>query len=305
VPDTRPYIVIPEFLVYNHPGRVVRRNEIGNVLWTARLDGYLGGLLHDSERVYIAHDNGVTALGRKTGTVVWQAEGPGDRLLLDGKLLLATQCGSSDAITTGGRWLLARVAATGAEVFRVRLPQEDDYDPEPIRKVAGLFLVQTHWDGKPALLIDKQGQVRHRLAGKVIDLLQQGNDLVLLTNENVARLTPAGKVAWSVPFHRVPLGCWWDGGGLLRLQEGDLIAFLYCPIADGGIGLFRLAPGSGKVRWRASCASLGVGHSKYSHRATVSVVGDEVKVVSKGSYGTFVEMLDLVSGRQRSRQVGD
>jgi hypothetical protein len=53
---------------------------------------------------------------------------------------------------------------------------------------------------------------------------------------------------------------------------------------------------TGNVLWRASCAPLGVAHSKYSHRAIVTVKGSQLRVASRGSGGDWVEIRDLGSG---------
>jgi hypothetical protein len=299
----------PEFETRYEPGRVVRRDPAGRTLWLADLGGRLGRLrdphlLTDADRVYLTHDDGITALNKQTGKVVWHAKGPSDRLFLNGGLLLAAECDNGDHIVTRGRWLVARAVATGRESFRVRLP-DIDFDPQPIREVAGLFLVQdgSVWSGKAALLIDRRGRVRHRLVREVVAGVHQDKDSVFVTHKEIVRLAPNSKVVWSVP---------WDeeqgppGGGLLRLPGGDLIAFCYGMISDSGVQVVRLDPARGVVRWRASCAPLGVRHSKYRHRATVTVTaGGQLKVVSRGSFGTFTEILDLGTGRQRSRQKQD
>jgi hypothetical protein len=44
-----------------------------------------------------------------------------------------------------------------------------------------------------------------------------------------------------------------------------------------------------------------VGHSQYLHDATVAVAGERLRVSSQGSYGTFVEVLDLRTGKQLRR----
>jgi hypothetical protein len=67
------------------------------------------------------------------------------------------------------------------------------------------------------------------------------------------------------------------------------------------VQIMRLDPTKGKVVWRVSCAPLGVDHSAYSHRANVTVEDGHIKVNSRGSSGTFVEYLDLETGRQLKR----
>jgi hypothetical protein len=63
----------------------------------------------------------------------------------------------------------------------------------------------------------------------------------------------------------------------------------------------RFDPSSGKEKWKVYCQGLHVGHSKYSHTATVAVEGEKLRVTSTGSQGTFVEILDLKTGRQLER----
>jgi hypothetical protein len=84
------------------------------------------------------------------------------------------------------------------------------------------------------------------------------------------------------------------------LPGGDLLAFLYGEISDSGVRVMRLRP-DGTVVWQSFCAPLGVSHSIYRHDASVAVEGGQVKVVSRGSYGEFVEVLDAQSGRQIRR----
>jgi hypothetical protein len=272
--------------------------------WSTHLDGDLGRgrdphLLHDADRVYVTHGDGVTALDARTDKVLWHSAGPGDRMLLSGDLLLATDCRMADRLG-GGRWLTARVVATGAEVFRVGLPLED-FDPLPIEEVAGLFLVQVWGVGSgkgAAVLIDRQGKVYHRFDRQVVAGKSLGRDRVFLTSRDVVRVSPGGEVAWSVPF---PYPEWIAGGGLLEFPGGNLLAFLYCQIADTGVQVVRLDPAGGKQVWQAYCPGLGVTHSGYEHQAEVEIDGGLVKVISRGSCGTFVELLDLDSGRQLGR----
>jgi outer membrane protein assembly factor BamB len=268
------------------------------------LDGYLGRgrdphLLHDADRVYVTHGDGVTALDGGTGKVLWHSPGPGDRMLLSSDLLLATDCRVADRLG-GGRWVTARSVKDGSEVFRVELPLEG-FDAPPIEEVAGLFLVQVWGNASgegAAVLIDRQGKVYHRFDRQVVAGKSLGEGRVFLTNRDVVRASPGGKVAWAVPFLDPE---WIAGGGLLELEGGDLLAFLYCRIADSGVQVVRLDPEGGKQVWQTSCRGLGVAHSKYEQHAEVEIDGEFVKVTSRGSYGTFVELLDLASGRQLGR----
>ena len=111
--------------------------------------------------------------------------------------------------------------------------------------------------------------------------------------------TADDKKRWAIPFQEAE---WLAGGGLLRLPGGDVLAFLYGGISDSGVQVLRLDPVAGKAVWQARCAPLGVFHSKYRHRATATIEGDQVEVTSRGSFGMFVETLDLKTGRQIRRQ---
>jgi outer membrane protein assembly factor BamB len=286
--------------------RVVRENLAGKALWTTPLDGYLGRVrpphvLADDTRAYVTHADGVTALDVRTGAVLWHSPGPADRMLLSGSLLLATECSSGEQVAKAGRWVTARDTVTGREVFRVSLPV-DRFDPLPIEEAAGLFLVQKSEDpgGEGlALLIDRTGQVRHRLDRQVVTThrLAEGDRLVL-TSRDVVRLADAGGVKWSVPFrHRE----WIAGGGFVPLPDGGVVAFLYGRINDSGVQLLRFDPDNGRQLWKTYCDRVGVAHSEYYHRAIVKSVGDHLRVTSRGSYGTFVEVLNWRDGRSVGR----
>jgi outer membrane protein assembly factor BamB len=283
---------------------VVCADRLGKVRWSVRLDGSLDGvrpphLVWDAERVYVTHQDGITALDASTGKVRWHVKGPQDRLFLSRGLLLATECSSGDEVIQNGRWLTARRAADGKEVFKVRLPVSN-FDPWPIEKVAGLFLIQTSggFGGKDqSWLIDQKGVVRHRLERQVLDGRRRNKDVVLLTDRDVVRLAPDGRPRWQLSFREE----WLAGGGLQEVDGGDLVAFVYGQIRDSGVWVIRLNPATGKAVWRARCAPLGVGHSKYHHQATIRIKGDRAEVTSQGSAGTFVELLDLESGRRVKR----
>lgn len=286
-------------------GQVARLDPAGRVVWSTHLDGYLGGvrpphLLHDADRAYVTHADGVTALDWATGKALWHTSGPSDCMCLSDRLLLATDCCTGDSLAGKGRWVTARAVRDGTEVFRVRLPLHG-FDPEPIQVVAGLFLVQTGEDPSgvgDALLIDRQGRVRHCFGRQVVAGVWRGEDRVFLTSRDVVCLSPDDKKRWAVRFQ----GPAWIAGGELRvLPGGDLLASLYGRIADTGVQVVRLNPTTGKQVWQVHCPGLGVTHSKYRHEATMAVEGGQVKVTSRGSSGTFVEVLDLGSGRQLKR----
>jgi hypothetical protein len=134
---------------------------------------------------------------------------------------------------------------------------------------------------------------------EVADGKRSGEDVLLLTGRDVVRMSLTGRTIWTCGFREEQ--DWFAWGGFVDLPGGGLLAFLYNRISDSGVQVIRLDPATGKQLWQADCKPLGVGHSNYSHYAIVVVQRDRVKVVSRGSYGTFVETLDLKSGRQVSR----
>jgi hypothetical protein len=222
----------------NQEHRVVRRNADGNLAWSTPLDGYLGrggpDLFGDAERVYLAHNHGVTSLDHATGRILWHSDGPSDTLLLSDGLLLASECSNDDDVAAQGRWFVARTAAAGREVFRVQLPQKD-FDPEDVREVTGLFLVQDNWrrkGGPTAFLIDREGWVRLSLDRQVVAGRAVEDDRLFLTRRDVIRVAPSGTIRWSVPFQGEDTEL--DRGGIVELPGGDLLAFLYGGIWDSG-----------------------------------------------------------------------
>jgi hypothetical protein len=88
-------------------GRVTRRDGAGQLLWSVQVASNLLGVrdphvLHDAERLYLGHAEGLTALDLKTGKVAWQVkDAASDRLHLSGKLLLATECSIGEQVQQG------------------------------------------------------------------------------------------------------------------------------------------------------------------------------------------------------------
>jgi outer membrane protein assembly factor BamB len=292
------------FVLDREKKEVARQGAKGDVVWSVKFDDYIGGvrpphLLWDERRVYFTHKDGVTALDAGNGNALWHAQGPECGLLLSDGLLLGTgPLPNKDG--TFSQWLFACDVAKGTVVFKCRLA-DDMSDPLAVEQVAGLFLVQIH--EKPggkgyALLIDRQGAVCHRFDRQVITGKKYDGDVVFLTSKNVVRVTAKDKVAWTLPFDHHQ---WIAGGQLIDLADGDAIAFQFGRISDSGVSLIRFNPTNGKEKWRLHCGGLGVSHSEYSHTATVAIEGEKLRVTSEGSSGTFVEILDLKTGRQLER----
>jgi outer membrane protein assembly factor BamB len=293
----------------NRPrNEVIRRDATGQRVWATHLEGTLGGarpphLLVDAQRVYVTHGDGVTALDRETGKVLWHSRGPNERLLLSNDLLVAVRCDSSGPATARCGRLMARAVATGTEVFQALLPPGYE-DSAPLQEIAGLFLVQTPPSGGQgkALLLDRKGQVRHQYNGQIFAGRLRDGGTVFLTNKEVVCLSGKEKIRWSIPFAHLEDAA---GGGLVDLGGGDLVAFLYSRVSDSGVQVIRLDPATGQVVWQVCCPPFGaLFYTRYSQDVTVRVEGNRTGVTSRGSSGTFVEVLDLETGQRLGRTSG-
>jgi hypothetical protein len=299
-----PNVPHPPFRIDYQKKRVERVLPDGWLLWSVALKGQPGGhrepdLLWDALRVYAAHGEGVTAFARDTGKELWTAPGPSSRLFLTADVLLAVDCTSGEHVDDDGRWCVARSLITGNVLFRVALPVKD-FDPLPIRDLGGAILIQSgEWPQKDvvALAIDTRGKVLYRSPRFILDGVPSGKGRVLLTTAGIIGLDESWKQRWEVTLKPGK-----DAGRLTRLPGGDLLAHTYCPISDSGVRLLRTTA-EGKPLWSGICLPLGVDHSKYRHSATVAVDDGKVTVTSVGSFGTFVETLDLATGRSLARRV--
>jgi hypothetical protein len=92
---------------------------------------------------------------------------------------------------------------------------------------------------------------------------------------------------------------------VLALTDGRKVEYAYCSIANTGVGL-ALLDAKGKEVWRTTCNALSdVDHSKYRHKVTVEAKGNRLKVTSRASAGTFIEWLDLETGKHIRRRAID
>lgn len=94
----------------------------------------------------------------------------------------------------------------------------------------------------------------------------------------------------------------YDVKATLKLADGGTLEFHYDSISDSGVHLQRLNH-QGETIWKQDCVGLGVLHSEYYHKAFVYIESNTVRVISIGSRGTFVERLDLSSGKRISRSI--
>jgi ketosteroid isomerase-like protein len=207
----------PRYEIDAAEGRVLRRDAGGAVRWAVRLGGSVGGpgkwraLVWDAKRVYVRHNDGVTALSATTGVVLWHARGANSLLLPSGDVLLAVPGGSKDSPV---RRVTARTALTGAEIDTGPLPPGvvaglrvgEDRVLLSDRDVVRMDLDQTACWRTPLTLPAGEGKV----TGRVVEL--PCGDLVALlyrpaedSGAHLVRLKAAtGKVVWRARC--APLG---------------------------------------------------------------------------------------------------
>lgn len=278
-------------------GAVTLKDAAGKVLWRTPVKGSLGSVRPPDRALTKAHvvvvvDGRLAAFRRDTGAAAWTVDGPVDRLLGDGDLVLSTDCQSPSA-PPPHRWLMARRAQDGAEAWKVDLPK--DVDPDGIEKLGAKYIVRM---GKRAAFVTAQGATAFVLDEELVSVTPQGSGWLVVTSKRVARLDENGKAAWTLPAMRETFVA---GAGVIPVPGGDLLIWGWGRISDSGVELLRVRPDDGQVVFRTHAEALGVGHSKYGHEAYVRIRGSKVDVVSVGSYGTFVEVRTLTKGTQLAR----
>jgi hypothetical protein len=297
-------------------GRILRRDAASDrVAWEAELGSDLRGiaLLTDPSgpnptRVYVGGESGVVALDARTGKLAWRSAGPrAGYLFASGGLILTAESADADR-TRGdkdaGRWLVARSAVDGAEVFRVSIPVGKLRLAE-VAGPTGPILLQSRQAGpqaSPALLIDRRGREYHRFDGRrVAAMCPAGSDWLVLTSRDVVRLSPEGRLRWTLPLQHPEAGL--VDGGFVALDGGGVVAVLYCPFADTAVRVLRLDPSSGRAAWTAECVGVGVAGGNYLRVVKLAAGGGQVRVTAFGSPGGFVEDLDVESGRSLRRRI--
>ncbi len=303
MPSCKPADSWPDLDVSVQAGTVSRRDAAGKRLWKTRLDreiedtGWVS-IVRDKRRIYLANKNGVTALDNGSGKVLWYSKGPNISLLLSGELLLATGWDDPDR---PGRWLLARSVKDGSTVLKTRLPH-DERQPLPVTAVADLFAVVSGWDETypwRSVLFDRRGRIRFDFDRLVVAGIRQGDDYVFLSQNDIARVSADRKARWKRALAR-DFG---DGGGLIAMPSGDVLAYRFGLSCDSGVEVIRFQPANGTQVWKTRCSGIGIPHSAYRHHATAVIERDQVVVRSCGTNGTFTERLDLKTGRQLRRVV--
>jgi hypothetical protein len=271
-------------------GRFERLDDTGKVIWSRKLEpSRFRTPHHDRERIYAQDGDGITAIYLASGEIAWHCPGPNEDLSLGHTLLF----------TRKQEWLVARSVETGAEAFRVQLPVE--VKTYSAMEVGALVLVQDMWSRQGAWLLDRDGHLRRRFHINIVDAQPIGDDYLFLTSGGLIRVSADGQELWSkhVRFDEV------NRGGLRRLADGDMLAFWYGELGATSVDVLRLNPSTDTVAWRTKCEPLGltVSHPKSRDWVELETRGATARVTGRGSGGTFVELLDLKSGRQCKREV--
>jgi hypothetical protein len=288
---------------------LIGKGADGNVVWTRHVKGVSYGysnrqMAKDGERVYAATDAGMIAVEIGNGKLVWESmEGVYD-LKLIGDVLVTLMDRSEDVEAVEEYWLVAYRAKTGEKVFETRLPEDLAYfqnrlESLRISEMTGMYLVQGVHEIRGtgyAVLVDRQGKVWHRSYRRILDGVQVGESRLLVTSKSVVCLWASGQTKWERMFE------WRENGGrMLKGADGTLLAYLYGPISDSGVQVMRIRIEDGMVLWQVYCDPLGTTHSAYGHDADVTCDDKTVMVRSAGSSGSWVEVLDVQSGKRVSR----
>jgi len=139
------------------------------------------------------------------------------------------------------------------------------------------------------------------LAGAVIDNLRLDGDRIVLTINDVSRRTQTDQVLWTIPL-KPPEWNWSPVGGLLLLPDGDLLVFKYDQLLNHGVQVTRIRP-TGEQVWQCDCDPLSFFSRRYLQEVKAKITNEKyLQVMSKGSNGSFVVLMDLQTGERLRRK---
>jgi hypothetical protein len=246
----------------------------------------------DAVAVLLAQE--LRVLDAATGKTRWRSPGSRSRFLVFGALVVTAELEGD--LETGKRILVARRLADGSEAFRVVLGGRN-LDPARIVERGGRIVVSNRWPRSYCKIIDQEGRVELDLTEEVADVHAVGTDWLVAAEHRLARLAPGGEPVWEIA---PPMKTTWLGAGFLALSSDDILVFEYGLAHDSGVGLVRVST-AGVERWRRALAPLGVPHSEYYHAGYVLLDREQLIVVSQGSSGSFVELVEPAKGAQLRR----
>jgi outer membrane protein assembly factor BamB len=284
---------------------IERRDPDGHLRWTKTFPGLRSIRPPDvalgPDRVIVAIRSAIHAFDDATGAPVWTANVHGNRLTVVGDTAYSTMCN----VPTGDHWLIGIALVDGTRRFRAALPIGCD----PWLATVNDWLIVVDQALRKTMVFDLAGKLAATFdeiaEGTAAQLygggFRVGDATLLVTEEHVLAIDRRGRVLWR----RGHLENTFVGGNAFAaLPGGDVVIANYGQINDSGVDVIRLHP-DGSLVWRSCLAPLLVDHSAYQHLVYLDVRGDDLFVVSQGSYGGFLEQLSLATGARALRCVLD
>jgi outer membrane protein assembly factor BamB len=275
--------------------RVVRVDSTNKKLWEYTPGNRVGSLrspelLATDSQVFVAVSDGVIALSASDGKLQWKASGPQDHLALYQGMVVAVDCTSSSVLKD--RWMFAYDQKTGKEVFRFETPVDEE--PETPIVVGEDLLVRGR---RYSILLNAKGKELFRRDDRISQIEpMDGSRWLIATSKTIALLQADGREQWSLKGFEDTF----VHESHLMVIDGDFLMYNFGAISDSGVEVARISQ-SGKEVWRANVAGAMVDHSEYYHLAYIIPRGDELIVVSQGSYAKFIEVLSFKTGKSLRR----
>jgi outer membrane protein assembly factor BamB len=284
-----------EFQIDNNE-TVLRVDKSGKTLWSSKPGERVGSLrspeiVADNTLVFVAVSSGIAVLDKASGKLLRTLKGPPDHLALFNSNIVGVDCTSPGARPE--RWMVAYQSSDGKESFRVALPTDEE--PETPVVVGSNLLVR---GDKYSLLVNAKGEEIFRLKERISQIKElQADKWFVTSDKRIFAIERGAKISWELKGFRENFV---HETKVIVLPGGELLLYNFGAISDSGVELVRLDK-DGKERWRSSCKPAGVDHSEYYHQAYITLRGDDMIVVSQGSYANFIEIVDAKSGVSKQR----
>jgi hypothetical protein len=194
--------------------------------------------------------------------------------------------------------MIARRINDGSVAWQVELFR--DREPADVTLVGEHAMVRMDKSAtKYTKLVAKDGTVVLDLKEFVHHAIPRAGGWLVSTTSRLAMLNEKGDAQWEVANEHAD---WYpfDSRQMLLVND-DIYIWYWGPISDSGVEVRRISIETGKATWTAKCEAVGVSHSKYRHVAYIELRGEKLIVVSQGSYGWFVEVLNTANGKQLHR----
>ncbi len=291
----------PQVLQTADDNVATRLEPDGRVRWSHDMGGYFRSweCVVDAGKVVLPYDGGLVALDDRTGDVAWTSAGPALNLFAADNMVIAV---SSPWAPGCKREIVARSLRDGSVVWSV--PEVETRWVGSIMRSGDILFVRYEIGIREGATtgVDLRGNVRFHLKEYVFSARETDSDFLVVTSHRVARLTKAGAVVWEVLQSDWNSNWPFDWGETVPIAGTDALVCFHGPISNSGAEVWRLDAATGRVRWKALCDPLpNVMHSEYQHSVRLVPLTEEVVVVSRGSSGSFVEVLALSDGKRLNR----